>query len=151
MMPISSQVTPKYPLALMNRHHIVAFDRVEWLNKMRTSAFLKGRFKENAVVIDVNCRKFPVLDVIKLGRSWNPFDLIEPDVRIRIKYIYGEPTQLTFDEARDEIVNLICGRRWHGQTGGNEKSFREQRAACKDMRDFLVGKYGVGFYGKWVL
>ena len=118
---------------------------------MRTSAFLKGKFKEDAVVIDVNCRKFPVLDVVKLGRSWNLFDLIEPDGRIRVEYIYGMPIQMTFNEARHEIVELICGKRWHGQTGGNEKSFREQRAACRDMKDFMSGRYGIGFYGKWVL
>ncbi|HVR89832.1 MAG TPA: hypothetical protein VHG29_01905 [Novosphingobium sp.] len=109
-------------------------------------------------MIDVKCRKFPVLDVILIRRSWNPFTwpfhLLCPgkyDSEIKVKYIYDEPIQLTFDEARAEIVDLICGRRWHGQTGGNEKSFRESRAQCKDMRDFLVGRYGIGFYGRWML
>lgn len=162
-MPEFNTVRPEYPFALMNHHHIVVPYKPRLHNSMGEKAFNRGKFKENAVVIDVNCRKFPVLDVINIGKAWsgsawNPltwpsylFFSDSYDNEIRVRYVYGEPIQLTFDEARAEIVDLICGRRWHGQTGASEKYFREVSAQCKDMRDFLVGEYGIGFYGRWML
>lgn len=141
---------PEYPFALLNQHHIVVPSSYG-LKVMGERAYHRGFFKENAVLIDVNCRRYEVLDVLKLGRSWHPLHWFSKDPKIRVKYVFGEPIQLTFDDARQEIVDLICSRRWHGQTGGTEKSFRATRAQCKDMRDFLVGEYGISFYGKWQL
>jgi hypothetical protein len=151
IIPVSAKAQPEYPFVLLNHYHIVMPYNRRSLYLMTLAGFTSGKFKKDAAVIDVNCRKFPVLDVINLGRSWNPFEWIGKSTIIRVKYVYGDPVQMSFNEARDEIVNLICGRRWHGQTGGSEKHFRETRAACKDMRDFLDGEYGISFYGKWVL
>jgi hypothetical protein len=138
----------------MNRHYILVPHK-EWLfYEVGERAFEKGFFKEDAVVIDVNCRKFPVIDVIKVRRIWGLLYLFPKifvlDRHIKVKYIFGEPTQLTFEEARREIVELVCSRKWYGQTGGTEKGWRESRSTQKDMRDFLTGEYGVGFYGRWV-
>jgi hypothetical protein len=118
---------------------------------MGERAFQRGQFKEDAVAIDVDCKKYPLIDVISLGRSRNPLTFSARDRLVRVEYIFGEPTQLTFDEARHEIVELICSRKWYGQTGGTEKNFRAQRAQAKDMKEFLVGQYGIAFYGRWMM
>jgi hypothetical protein len=147
---------PKMPFVLMNRHHIILFGQSTltfdgtW-KVMGEQAFLRGKFKEDAVAIDVDCKKYPLLDVVNLGKSWNPLDLFAVDRAIKVRYVFGEPVQLTFDEARHEIVELICSRKWYGQTGGTEKHFRQTRAQARDMREFLIGRYGIGFYGRWMM
>jgi hypothetical protein len=165
---------PEYPFAIMNHHHVLVPYSKRSHNWVGMKAFERRKFMEKAFVIDVNCRKYPVIDVMRVKRSWNPLKwltflnpmdwspLMNPftwpsylfcpdsfDWEIRVKYVYGPPIQLTFNEARAEIVELICSRKWYGQTGGNERHFRETRSQCKDMRDFLIGEYGVGFYGHW--
>jgi hypothetical protein len=145
---------PKYPFAIMNRHYILVPYKEALFYEVGERAFERGLFKEDAVVIDVNCRKFPVIEVIKLRRTWGLLYLFPKmflrDRHLKVKYLFGEPTQLTFDEARTEIVELVCRRKWYSQTGGTEKHWRESRAKYTNMYDFLTGTYGVGFYGKWV-
>lgn len=155
-MPSQSQPGPNIPFVLMNRHHILLFDRGSFLldgswKKMGERAFQRGHFKEDAFAIDVDCKKYKLLDVINLGRTWNFWGFLAKDPLIRVKYVYGDPVQLSFEEARHEIVELICSRKWYSQTGGSEKHFRETRAQAKGMKEFLVGEYGIGFYGRWMM
>jgi hypothetical protein len=154
MIGSSGSEGPKYPFAIMNRHYIMVAENKSIVCSVGERAFSKGFFKEDAVVIDVNCRKFPILDVISLGRTWSIWNyfahLWNKDPELSVRYVFGEPVQLTFDEARQEIVELICSRRWYGQTGGTETGWRGSRANISNMREFLIGEYGVGFYGRWV-
>jgi hypothetical protein len=145
---------PKYPFAIMNRHYIRMPYKESSFYEVGERAFELGLFKEDAVVIDVNCRKFAVIDVIKIRKTWGLLYLFPKifvrDRHLKVKYVFGQPTQLTFDEARQEIVELVCSRKWFGQTGGTEIGWRQSRAECKDMHEFLTGEYGIGFYGRWV-
>jgi hypothetical protein len=156
--PTTPASNPKSPFVLMNHHHIVKNDKSYSINIVGEKAFHRGKFRENAVVIDLNCRKFPIFDVVRLGLTWfgsywNPltwpsylFFRNSFDTEIVVKYLYGDPIQLTFDEARAEIEELICRRRWYGQTGETEKQFRKRSAKCKNMAEFLEG---ISFYGRW--
>lgn len=133
-------------------------------SKMLESAFKDGRFKEDAYIIDINGWKFPIRDVENLGRSWSCWDIFwDPFTKwIKVKYAYDTPIQLTFDEAREEIVELICRKRWFSKTQDREsqKSFRARMAKCENMRDLIVGRRdpdpkgtyigGISFYGEWV-
>ena len=133
---------------------------------MYEADFADGRFKENACIVDVNCRKFPVLDVVGLGRGGTLWERLFDRPRVKVRYVYDEPVQLEFEQARSEIVELICNRRWFNKTQDreSEKQFRERMARCCNMRDLILGapntdpasirRYqwigGLSFYGEWV-
>jgi hypothetical protein len=156
----SKLVVPQYPFLVMNEHYISRPESIGLHNKITAKGFKNGRFKENTFVIDINCMKFPVIDVLNLGRSLWPFDLLSRHKLIKVKPIYGAPVQLTYEEARHEIVELICRRGWYTEGRVNEKQFRENRAQCNNMAELINGKPktkdtkgigGISFYGKWVL
>lgn len=168
-------VEPALPFLRLNQFHVAGFrtDNSEEKSlfartfpKMRKPEFDAGRFKYNANIIDINCRKFPILDVVNLGPSRNFWDIVTRQDYIKVKYIFGPPIQLTFDEAREVIVELICSKRWFGNTQDREtqKSFRVRMALCENMHELIVGyratdpklrrlyNYigGIYFYGEWV-
>ncbi len=164
-------VEPTEPYLRMNKYHVTQRwtedlyynPRFNWTYK---SDFEAGRFKDDASIIDVDCRKFPILGVEYLGRLLSLWDLFGAMHRVKFKYILGEPIQLTFDEARAEVVDLICKNRWHRQTQDRETeaNFRERMGLCENMYDFIVGRRsddkdmrkrwnwigGISFYGEWV-
>ena len=133
---------------------------------MRKDFFEGGRFKENAVIIDANCWKFPIHNVVNLGKSHDFWDVVFFEKRIRIEYLYGPPIKLSFDEARSEIVELICSKRWFSKTQDreSEEQFRERMALCQNMSELIEGRPntdpktrkryqwigGLSFYGNWV-
>jgi hypothetical protein len=169
-----SLAEPTQPFLRLNRFHVVRFsqesDWGRWGFRLRfitmePISFHEGRFKEDACIIDVNCMKFPIRDVISLGRSWNWRDIVWMRKALRVKYIYDAPIQLSFEQARDEIVELICSKRWFSKTQDreSEKQFRERMAMCENMRDLIMGRRvdpmlkkryhwmgAISFYGEWV-
>ena len=98
-------------------------------------------------MIDVQCRRFEVLDVIKWeGFIWNPEYWFSGN--IRVKYIYGPPQQFSFDEARHEIMELIYRRKFR-PTAENEAQLRARNANCIDISQVMDG---ISFAGnKYVL
>jgi hypothetical protein len=118
-----------------------------YFNKATLRGFENGRFKENARVIDANCMKFPILDVVSLGRSLWPLDLLSRHHLIRVRYHYDLPTQLTFDEARKEVCDLITERGWYTQGWENREEFVKRSLGCQNMAEFMNT---ISFYGKWV-
>lgn len=166
---------PVLPFLRFNKHHVCGFSVDDPEHKsMYMSRFLKmrkidfdaGRFKESATIIDAHCRKFPILDVVSLGPSFNFWDIVLGQNRVRIKYIFGPPIHLTFDQAREEVVELICNKRWFSKTQDREsqKNFRARMALCNTMQELIIGyratdpklrrlyNYigGISFYGEWV-
>jgi hypothetical protein len=166
---------PTLPFLRINDYHVIQFsletDSRHYracFPKMQNRYFEAGNFKENTYILDVNCWKFPIVDVVNLGRSWSILGILfggdfRPKYReVRVKYIYGPPIHLTFDEARKEVVELICRKIWFSKTQDREsqKSFRARMAKCENMRDLIVGRRdpdpkgtyigGISFYGEWV-
>jgi hypothetical protein len=169
--PIPSE--PTLPFLRVNRYHVARFslesryERIAYelgFPQMLKDDFDKGIFKEDTCIFDVNCWKFPVLDVVSLGQSRSIINFLRnPCVKwVKIQYIYGPPSKLTFDEAREEVVELICRKIWFSKTQDREsqKSFRARMAKCENMRDLIVGRRdpdprgtyigGISFYGEWV-
>lgn len=172
---VAVPVEPSLPFVRMNSHHIAGFSlkdpdgrmAYKWLfPKMRKEFFDDGRFKEHAVIIDANCWKFPIRDVVNLGNSRNFWDIVLFERRVKVQYLYETPIKLSFEQARQEIVELICSKGWFSKTQDreSEKQFRERMASCDNMRDLIVGRPntdpksrkrfqwigGVSFYGEWV-
>jgi hypothetical protein len=164
---------PAVPFLRMNRFHVLRFSLensqakeayIMGFPRMLKSDFDDGRFKENACIIDINCWKFPICDVVNIGPSRDLAGLLRnPFVkRVKVRYVYDRPIKLGFEEARDEIVELICGRRWFSKNQDREsqKSFRARMAKCENMHDLIMGRRdpdpkgtyigGISFYGEWV-
>jgi hypothetical protein len=168
-------IKPERPFLVFNHYHICIFEKwIPWHVSLRVqianyfvkkyvrlgrnlhdlvsqNAFKKGRFFKDAIIIDINGRRFPVLGVIKGKRHRNIFNLWgllrgPNGYRFHFEFVTGEPTQITLDEARIEIVDLICSRRWAGQTGGSPAEFRKYQLTKKNMAEFIEG---ISFYGRW--
>jgi hypothetical protein len=175
MRNVAARNEPSWPFLRLNWHHIARFSLQNSDEKaVYRSLFLKmqekdledGRFKEGASIIDINCRRFPVHDVVNLGPSRDFWDFVWGKKKVKVQYVYDTPIQLTFNEAREEIVELICERRWFSKTQDREsqKQFRERMALCENMHDLIVGRPntdpktrrrfqwigGISFYGEWV-
>jgi len=166
------QIEPRQPFVRMNRYHIKRFPLAPgrlWSNDRRFSTMFRddfedGRFKEDASIIDVNCMKFPIDDVINLGSGGVLWERLFEKPRVKVQYFYGSPIQLSFKEARNEIIELICTHGWFSKTqdGETERQFRERMMRCNDMEELLLGapnndenskkRYqwigGVAFFGK---
>jgi hypothetical protein len=108
-----------------------------------------GRAALDASIIDINCMKFPITGLVTKGIErdiFNLFGLIGKR-RYYFEFVTGEPKQLTFEQARSEIVEHICSHRWVGQTGGTPAHFRKLQASKENMAELIEG---ISFYGKWV-
>lgn len=166
---------PTLPFLRLNKYHVARFSLEEpefrWVYnqsypKMRRRDYEASRFKEDACIIDINCKKFPILDVVNLGKSYAFWDVVLQQDMVKVKYIYDTPVQLTFEQAREEVVELICRKRWFSKTQDREsqKQFRERMALCENMRDLILGRRNtdpktnkrfhwigvISFYGEWV-
>lgn len=170
---------PTLPFLRMNDYHILCvsngmgkFQDLDYENhflKMSSRSFVEGKYKENACIIDSNCWKFPIHTVVRIGKSWDFWTVLwrlRPRGEIKVRYIYDTPIKLTFEEARHEIVELICKKRWYNKTQDREsqKSFRARMALCENMHDLIIGRPdagpkirkrvhwigGISYYGEWV-
>jgi hypothetical protein len=145
---MNSEVEPRYPFMIMNRHYIAAPDRDHVIDYMPLHVFENGRFKEKAVVIDILCRRFAVRDVINVGRVWNPLNWSWKFKKIKVKYVYGPPKQLTFEQARSEYIELVCKRGWFSQDYENEAQFRQRVGQIETMENLLDS---ISYLGKWLI
>jgi hypothetical protein len=111
-------------------------------------AVKKKKFYKNLVIYDVHRRRFSVTDyeLTSVYRDpWNLWGLIG-ERQYYYRFVTAAPTQLTFEQARDEIVEHIWSHRWVGQTGGTKDHFRTLQATKKNMEELIEG---IAFYGKW--
>ncbi|APG62051.1 hypothetical protein LPB140_03600 [Sphingorhabdus lutea] len=154
---MSSLIKPKYPLLMMNDYYIINFDQpLPWHKTLfidhyygylsitvSVKGFKSGKFIKNAYVIDVHCRKFPVLGVKKLRQYRKLLTKLGLNSlpKYYIEYIYGDPIQLTFKEVREEIFNLVVSRRWYGP-----KNYRKYIASFRNMEELIDG---ISFHGRW--
>ena len=174
-MTAAAPTSPTLPFLRMNRYHVIRFsleDRYErkaydlGFPKMLVGDFEDARFKEDACIIDINCWKFPILDVLSSGPTRDFWDIFWRVKNVNVQYLYGKPIKLTFEQAREEIVELICERRWFSKNQDREsqKQFRERMTLCDNMHDLIVGRPnndpmsrkrfqwigGISSYGEWV-
>jgi hypothetical protein len=145
---------PTRPFLVMNHHYMTVFNnRKDWTESIRGFAFDNGRFKENTIIIDSDCRKFHVTGAIKQGWSFGfggldaLTNLFRPPAQrfYRFEFIVGDAEQLTFEQARNEIVEHVCNRRWASKAGGSPENFRRHHAAQTNIVDVMNS---IGFLGK---
>lgn len=172
---VDAPAEPSAPFLRMNAYHVVGFSKdnkdIRRLSEDGYFTFNKrylelGKIKEGTFIIDLECWKFPILDIQVLGPYWDLWDAFGHRNLVKVKYLYGTPTQLSFDQAREEVVELIVRMRWYSKTQDreSEKQFRERMSLCENMQDLIIGKPntdpltrkryqwigGISFYGEWV-
>jgi hypothetical protein len=137
---------PRLPFLVMNRHYVYLFDGgKEWSECIRGTAFDKGKFKKDAVIIDSDCRKFLVTGAHKLGwctHNLNGFGLANiwktPERRMyKFCFLVGEPVQMTFNEVKREVLDLMIERRFYRGTGGGPDLYRNKREDIATIEEFF--------------
>lgn len=143
---------PSRPYLLFHPKFIRTYGNEPWQYQMSRDVYDLGWFKQGCFAIDSSCRRFPLLDVIDLGAAWTLSNLPIPGFRgpqgkiLNVEYVFGEPTQMTFDEMRDLLVERVVAMRKTGQNGETEAQFRARNAAYTDVTEFINS---VGLMGTW--
>lgn len=134
---------PALPYMLFHPKFLWKTEGQRW-ESMQTSKELKKRWWKigQSFAIDVDCRKFSLLDVVDLGPAWTLGNLLywggwEKYRQFKTRYVFSFEAQLTFEQARDEFVEYVCQHRWWSASYENEAQFRARNAAYTNMTDLM--------------
>lgn len=137
----------KFPVLRINPSHILRFRSAGEMRRMSQNYFDTGDFKRNAFLIDSAGRRYAILDVVKRRLSWNPLIQIgRRSPAIIVDYHLGPPAQLTLDDIKRLIVDLVVAHRWYRQGYESERQFR---SAFMSFHSFVELLDNISFYGKW--
>lgn len=143
------------PFLLMNNNFICEFGLNSWSETITTDSFLNQKLLNDMIIIDSKCRKFRVVDIAigDIRRNlFNFFGLIRFDnffsgkVSYKIEFILGDSENLTYEDTREYIADLVVQRRWAGQTGATPAQYRKSLEEIHDMRSLIEH---IGFLGRW--
>jgi hypothetical protein len=139
---------PKRPFLLFHPKFVCKYGNKAWEYELYRDVYELGWFRENCWAIDVDCRRYDLLDVVILRRSWSIFNFpwFVNNPVIKVKYVFGPPEQLIFDQARDIFIEYCCDRRWWGASYETEAQFRKRNAQYTNMREFMEP---IGLKGRW--
>jgi hypothetical protein len=116
-----------------------------WINQRW---YHEGVMKRDSYVLDRNCQKWPIEDVILVRKSFDLLSIIVPRWRkywkFKVKYVYGSPVQLTFEEAKSEIIERACLKRWYRRLNLKEDAFREKIAGCQNTDELFYWSQYLG-------
>lgn len=138
----------RLPAFRINDRHVWLIEASERLRRSTQETLAK--LKQNTYFIDADCRKYAVIDVINRGRKWEsylPYPLGARLTVIKVEYVLDEPIQLSFDEVKQLIVELVVRKKWYRQGDQTEQEFRAMVAALKSMEE-LAAK--ISAYGEYV-
>ncbi|MBK8631701.1 MAG: hypothetical protein IPN84_16375 [Sphingomonadales bacterium] len=132
-------IEPSHPFLLFHPKFVCKFGTEWWEGELYQNVYELGWYRENCWAIDVGCRRFQLLDVVNLGRSWSIFNFpwFGKNPVIKVKYVFGPPEQLSFDQARDIFVEYCCDRRWWSASYETEKQFRERNEKYGNMGELI--------------
>lgn len=111
---------------------------------MPETFFTGGGFRSATYMIDSQCRKYEVLDV-KAGRqAFDLFRLLWKHPMYVVEYELGPPVQLSFEEARDGVIDLIVRHRWYLQGHETRPKFVQRSGSYGSMKEFIdnISLYG---------
>lgn len=148
MISMSGPKMPTKPYLLFHPKFVETFNGESWECQMYQGYFALGWFKEDCFVIDSECRKFPLLDVISHGLACTIWNLLPGKHGygrlINVEYVFGEPVQMEFGDIRDLYVERIFAMRKSGQNGETPEQFRARNNKYTNIIDFInsVGLMG---------
>jgi hypothetical protein len=134
-----------YPVLRLNERGVRKARRPADLRLMPQPYFAAGGFQGGSFIIDSSCRKYEVLEIRALRRSYNLTYLITGKHRMYVvDYELGPPVQLSFVEARATVIDLIVRKRWYGQGGETRAKFVARLEACSSMPELMATQEGYG-------
>ena len=143
---------PATPYLLFHPKFVRTFGNKRWEYQMYRNVYNLGWWKQECFAFDKNCQRFSLLDVIDHGVAWTVWNLPFPGFRgrggrrLNVEYVFGAPTQMTFDEMRNLYVEHVVAMGKSGQNGETQAQFRERNAAYVDVVEFIDS---VGLVGTW--
>lgn len=143
---------PSRPYLLFHPKFVCTFGNERWQHQMYKNVYDRGWWRQGCFAIDTNCQRYPLLDVIDHGAAWTVWNLSIPGFRgsggkiLNVEYVFGAPTQTTFDEMRNLFVEQVVAMRKSGQNGETQAQFRARCAAYTDVTEFINS---VGLMGTW--
>ncbi|ANE56672.1 hypothetical protein [Methylomonas sp. DH-1] len=136
----------KYPLLRLNKFHIRKFQSENELKLMSQKYFDEGNFKVDTFFIDSSGFRYALIDVRKERNSLNPFRWFRSSPAIVVDIIVSQPVQLSLDNMKKTIFELVVKNEWHRQGYQNESEFHDMIYAAKSYREIIDM---ISFYGKW--
>jgi hypothetical protein len=106
---------------------------------------LKGGFGSLTYFIDMQLKKYEVKSVIKKRRSYHPFVLGAKKKSYIVDYNLSEPTQLTFDDVKRIVIDLVTRKRWYTQGGQSKEEFVKMFKSLENMPELMAN---LSAYGK---
>lgn len=141
-----NHIPMQFPVLRVNELHIRRFQSSDELHRMTEKYFDLGGFKQGAFFIDSEGKKFPIKNVTKKRRSWHIGYWFAPSPAIIVDISIGRPTQLSLDEIKRLIIDLVVKNRWYSQGGEDEKEFRKAFEGFQSIAELMDN---ISFYGKW--
>lgn len=105
------------------------------------SSLEKKYWREKCFVIDVEMRRYELLEVRNLGVAWTLWNLLRDNNNriFNIEHVFScEFEQLDFNKAREAFVEATCQGRWWTASGETEAKFRARNAAYDNWRDLIA-------------
>jgi len=136
-----------FPVLRVNESHIRQFRSLDELSRMTRKYFDLGGFKRDAYFIDSEGKKFAIENVTANRRSWHIAYWFGPSPAIIVDVAVGMPTQqLTLDEMKSLVIDLVVKNRWYRQGGETEKKFRNAFEGFQSIAELMKH---ISFYGEW--
>src|SRR5690349_20140024 len=96
-----------YPVLRINERGVLTVKKARSLRLMPELFFKKGGVKAPVFILDAECQRFDVVRIDKVRRSWDLDYFIGPHKMFVVEYEIGEPSQLSFEAARQLVMERI--------------------------------------------
>lgn len=137
----------KFPVLRINDLHIRKFRSLAELRLMSQKYFeLRGFCGKGTFFIDLEGVRYDLINVKRIRRSLNPIRWFRPSLAILVDSQVGTPTQLTLDEVKKTVCDLVVKNGWYRQ---GEQSAPGFRSMINSANSFVEIVEKISFYGRW--
>lgn len=105
------------------------------------SSLQKKWWRAGCFAIDIDLRRFELLDVKNKGVAWTPWNIFHSEKTriLNVQYVFADEfEQLTFDQARTKYVEAVCKGRWCKHSGESVKEFRARNATYSSWEELIA-------------
>lgn len=140
-------LSPRLPLLRLNEKHILRIRSTYRFHTMSGSFIKNGGFKIPTSIIDSDMREYKILRIHKKRLSISIVDIfgwIERKFWYKVEYDLSDPVQLSFDDVKTKIIELVVRKRWYAQGGESRAEFIKAFEAFSDMKELIshISAYG---------
>ena len=137
-----------YPVLRINERGVLTVKKARSLRLMPELFFKKGGVKAPVFILDAECQRFDVVRIDKVRRSWDLDYFFGPHKMFVVEYEIDEPSQLSFEAARQLVMERIIHKRWYGQGGESREKFSKRFMNYRSMREIIdsISGYGQVWY-----